>query len=325
MNSIDSPSSDGSDQSAHSPISTAIHTPAQDRSTPNPAAPTINIHARVFTPSSPATFANKGLQRSIALVLKQVGFDSATPQALDSFAQHVEIYLESLINNVHNIALGARRDKPTPNDFQLMLQQRNLPIWLLNPHRKHPIPQRLLELKKEAPSQSAHSNPVTKSLPILHPDLSGETQRASMEYIPSHFPEFPSIHTFRYTPRIEKTERDSQKIRAAAALAAKQGEDALRGLVRAAKVRKQKEVRSIVQRESHGRERYRLWEAAMQKLLSDKANRPAAGGRTRLSDQEIADASMIVNASAPYLRQELPRTGAGKRSLPRPTLELQGP
>ncbi|PHH51680.1 hypothetical protein CFIMG_004718RA [Ceratocystis fimbriata CBS 114723] len=288
-------------------------------------AETPQIRTHKFTPSTASVFANQGLQRSIALALKQVGFNSATPQALDSFAQHAEKYLQTLIEDVHNIALSARRDKPTPNDFQVMLQSRNLPIWLLNPHRKHPIPQKLLEPKKETSDLPSPSNPAVKSLPILHPDLSGETQRKAMEYIPKHFPEFPSIHTFRYTPRIEKTERDSQKIRAAAALAAKQGEDALRGLVRAAKVRKQKEVRSIVQRETHGRERYRLWEAAMQKLLSDKANRPAIGGRSRLSDQEIADASMIVNASIPYLRQERPRTGAGKRALPRPTLEIQGP
>ncbi|KAL1902072.1 hypothetical protein Cpir12675_000179 [Ceratocystis pirilliformis] len=276
MSSMDLSMVDDSDKPANPLTNTSIHLSPQAK----PATPTIpSAHVVAETP--------------------QIQAHKFTPSTAN---------LQSLIDDVHNIALSARRDKPTPNDFQVMLQSRNLPIWLLNPHRKHPIPQKLLEPTKEASDLPLPSNPALKSLPILHPDLSGETQRKAMEYIPKHFPEFPSIHTFSYTPRIEKTERDSQKIRAAAALAATQGEDALRGLVRAAKVRKQKEVRSIVQRETHGRERYRLWEAAMQKLLSDKANRPAIGGRSRLSDQEIADASMIVNATIDLKRHHVKGT-----------------
>ncbi|KKA27775.1 hypothetical protein TD95_004721, partial [Thielaviopsis punctulata] len=281
------------------------------------------IASKVYSYPTAGAYANGALKRSIALVLKQIGFDSATPQALDSFTQHAESYLHNLINDVHTLAVSARREIPTPNDFQLILQRRKIYINDLKPHRKHPIPRNLLQPRTEVVEVFPAPNTVLKSLPILHPELSGAAERAAMEYIPAKFPGFPSIHTFRYTPRLEKSERDPQRIRAAAALAAKQGEDALRGLVRAAKVRKQKEVRSIVQRDPHGKERYRLWEAAMQKLLSDKANGSTGGARTRLSDQEIADSSMIVNSSGPYLRQERPRTGAGKRALPRTVLEIQ--
>lgn len=49
-----------------------------------------SLTTNVYSYPTAGSFSNKALQRSIALALKQIGFDSATPQALDSFAQHAE-------------------------------------------------------------------------------------------------------------------------------------------------------------------------------------------------------------------------------------------
>lgn len=100
--------------------------------------------------------------------------------------------------------------------------------------------------------------------------------------------------------------RDSKKIREEAARTAQQGEDALRRLVRASKMRKQKEVKSLVERDVHGKERFRLWELTMKRFMT------AEGNGEHADAVEIADHSMIVNGEAMFARKEVPRFG--KRS-----------
>ena len=97
--------------------------------------------------------------------------------------------------------------------------------------------------------------------------------------------------------------RDSKKIREEAARTAQQGEDALRRLVRASKMRKQKEVKSLVERDVQGKERFRLWELTMKRFMA------ADGGTEHADAVEIADHSMIVNGEAMFSRKEVPRFG----------------
>jgi len=218
-----------------------------------------------------------------------------------------------LIEALKHQALSARREQPNPADFETILRTFNLPIDSLKPHARHPIPKNLLVPKTK--NISVPRGSYLRPLPTLSEELSGKPEKESKEYIPSQFPEFPSRHTFVSTPREEsRDKKDPNLMREEVSKAAKQGEDALRGLLRASKVRQQKEVRSQTQRYPASRERYKLWEHAMERMMKSRDGLSALRDSTSekpLGDQ-IANASMIVNSATESHRRE------GVRSTRRP-------
>lgn len=278
----------------------------------------------------PIDVSHAGLRRSIALVLDHVGFDGADTEAVASFALAVEecmlpdsiharpplalgashltslhVDIDSILGVLKRQALSARREQPTPVDFERTLQTFNLPVDSLKPHVRHPIHATRLVPKVE--TISLPDGPHLRPLPTLADELSGKPAKEEKEYIPSLFPEFPSRHTFISTPREESQDKkEPNTMREHLSKAAKQGEDALRGLLRASKVRQQKEVRSQAQRYPASRERYKLWEQAMGKMMkpvgeeglvrAEDSSKPAA--------DQVANASMIVNFSTDSLRRE---------------------
>lgn len=147
------------------------------------------------------------------------------------------------------------------------------------------------------------------TLPILGPELSGQADKDNKPYIPTTFPEFPSKHTYKFTEQEDVNIRDSKKIREQAARTAQQGEDALRRLVRASKMRKQKEVKSLVEKDGNGKERFRLWELTMKRFMGME------GGGQHSDQVEIADHSMIVNGDTAFSRKEVSRLGKRTATL----------
>ncbi|KAF5022211.1 hypothetical protein F66182_5726 [Fusarium sp. NRRL 66182] len=245
--------------------------------------------------------ARAGLQRSIAMVLQHDGFQGASPEAMESFSGMVEAYLEGMIEAAKTLALVARREHPVPTDFEHALRRHNISISSLKPHLKPPIPSRqLLPRYVDVLPQDLDAY---ATLPLLGADLSGQPDKDEKNYVPSSFPDFPSRHTYKFTPQEDASIRNSKKIREEAARTAQQGEDALRRLVRASKMRKQKEVKNLVERDACGKERFRLWESTMKRFM-------ATEGRGENTDQmEIADHSMIVNGEANFSRKEVPKAG----------------
>jgi transcription initiation factor TFIID subunit 8 len=183
----------------------------------------------------------------------------------------------------------------------------NLPTDLLRPHHRTPIPRTALAPSFHLDTASFNDVPAG-ALPLLSEELSGQHEKDLKQYIPKNFPEFPSLHTYRYTPADNPGNIDVAapgRIREAAAKSAKEGEDALRKLVRAAKIRNQKEARTVADRDVCGRERYRLWDGAMKGLLQDLA--PPVG--TEMLFESSADQGMIVNSDTAFSRREVARGG----------------
>ncbi|PHH84387.1 hypothetical protein CDD83_2020 [Cordyceps sp. RAO-2017] len=256
------------------------------------SAPTHRHHARC------------GVQRSIALVLRHVGFAAATPEAMESFTNLFESYLESIIDETKRFALAARREHPIPTDFEHMLHYHNLSTSALRPHLRNPVAGD--ELSPTYRDVVAVDADALRTLPLLSAELSGQADKEAKPFIPASFPDFPSRHTYRYTPQAESGSRDPKGIREEAARTAQEGEEALRKLVRASKMRKQKEVKTLVERNSQGKERFRLWETMMRRFM-DAGDSAGA---------DVADNSMIVNGDAVFSRKEVSRLGKRPPALP---------
>lgn len=330
--------------------------------------------------------ARTGLRRGIALTLEQVGFDSSSEEAMESFTNIVETCmavlilalnsiltatladLASIVQDVRTFTNAARRSYPIPTDFELTLKRFNLTTSALKPHIRPPIPRS----KRLTTYESLTIETATDAfLPVLGDELSGAADKKSKAHVPTAFPSFPSIHTYKSTPEVKeykppkddwgefdpelqsqsisqsqtlvgsqsqilvlsqsqsqaRAQRplapdeiphgDPKKIREAAAKEAKYGEQALRKLMRASKIAKQKEVWSTAQREPQRRVRHELWESSMKDFIEEEA---AAKGLTvedgaihgAMGKFEIADHSTIVNAESRYHRKEVQRAGMRK-------------
>lgn len=272
-------------------------------------------------------FARTGIQRSIAMVLSHDGFESASPEALESFTELVEqcmtqlpydynpfpsanapisIDMSSIIQEVKRLAISSRREAPIPSDFESMLKYHNIPLSSLKPHVKSRI---FTHNATDRGLAVVTADDTFTSLPLLGVELSGQPDKDSKPYIPASFPGFPSTHTYRFTPQEDKRTKDSKQIREDAAKSAQLGEDALRRLVRASKMRKQKEVKSLVERDSQGKERFRLWESTMKRFMGGDRFREHA------DKVDIADHSMLVNADVKFSRREVSRLGKKSNAL----------
>lgn len=262
-----------------------------------------------------------GLRRSIALTLQHVGFDSATNEALEGFTETVDTCecasslivpgkhkltsmadFTGFVEHLKRTANAARRDNPTPADFETILQRYNIPTSSLKPHLKNPVSKKKLVPKTYNPfTEDLGAIQSTKASMFLGPELDGNQEKESKEWIPSSFPSFPSKHSYRFTP-VEAPVRDLKKKRAEAASEARKGEEALRRIDRAAKISRQKELKELANRNPLSRQRHEALEEMMKEFIPKAGSSKSGGGML-----EIADHSMIVNAGAKYLRQEVPK------------------
>lgn len=268
--------------------------------------------------------------------------------------------MASVIAEIKTFANAARRAYPIPTDFEITLKRFNLTTSALKPHLRPPVPK---SKRKPTWETLPIAQNVDADLPVLGPELSGQPEKEAKLHIPTIFPPFPSVHTYKSTPLVreysppnedwgqfetdlpsqsvapqsqtqagsqtqtqtqvshrplapdEIPRGDPKKMREAAAKEAKYGEEALRRLLRASKIAKQKEVWSTAQRDPPRKLRYELWESSMRDLIEEEARvqssetDPGAihGAAGRF---EIADHSTIVNSETAFHRKEVQRSGA---------------
>lgn len=252
--------------------------------------------------------------------------------------------MDSLCDDVRSMANHARRNMVIPTDFELSLDAFNVNLTHLKKHRRNAIPPDSIkgpevadeDKRKADETPEAHRERMASKgfaeLPILDTKLSGDAEKEAKPYIPTGFPAFPSKHTYQHTlvdiesvtvkapiheqPAGTKATTqptpdwrgDPEKIREAAAVQAKQAEEALRKLVRASKMASLKDLRSTAEKNPTSKVRYELWEEAMKSMLRKKGGKDG-GGAAR---EDVADHSMVVNAQKKYHRREIPRSAKSR-------------
>ncbi|RYO78484.1 hypothetical protein DL766_002431 [Monosporascus sp. MC13-8B] len=251
-----------------------------------------------------------GLRRSIVLALQHVGFESATKEALESFTGTVDTYMSGFIGQLKRTAHAARRENPTPADFETVLRRYNIPTSSLKPHLKNPVPKKQLSPKTYDPiTEDISALQSTETPRFLGPELDGNLDKQSREWIPESFPGFPSKHTYKFTP-VEVPAPDKKKKRAEALADTRKAEQALGRIDRAGKISRHKELKEMADRDPLSKQRHQGWEEVMRAYLPKKDG--SKDGST--GSLEIADFSTIVNAGARYLRQEAPKASRRNQS-----------
>lgn len=130
--------------------------------------------------------------------------------------------------DVRQSMLSCRRTAPIPQDFLQALHTHQLSLRSLIPHLDPPVPPERSQfpLETEPPQENEH-----QQLKFLGPVLNSAPDERARAYVPKHFPEFPSKHTYRATAEFPDREVDPRKVRERATEESRMGEEALRRLV----------------------------------------------------------------------------------------------
>lgn len=194
-------------------------------------------------------------------------------------------------SHVRQSMLASRRVQPIPHDFELALSRHRISPDDLSPYLKGSRAARTTSFPATLlPSPPPEEDDFT-SVAFLGSQLSGEDDRARSAYIPQHFPQFPSKHTYRYTSVFTERDADPRRIRERATEDGRHGEEALRKLARAAF--QDNQMRST------GREK-RLWGRKMESMDSmfEKTVKAVAKKSPKSAGLAGAAASMEIDSGA---------------------------
>ncbi|KAJ5111589.1 hypothetical protein N7532_002124 [Penicillium argentinense] len=170
------------------------------------------------------------MNRSLGQLLRDAGYELADPAALASLRSSAEEYLSRLSSYVRQSMLSARRIQPIPHDFEHALKRGRVSTGDLEPYIK---PSRLSSSMPTLLPSPPPEDEVSRKLPFLNA-LRVEESESNRSYVPKHFPDFPSKHTYSTTAVFTERDSDPRKIRERAAEDGRHGEEALRNLASAA-------------------------------------------------------------------------------------------
>lgn len=265
--------------------------------TPNAMSPG-RLDCKVESGPTVHDFGRAGLTRSVGLQLQQAGFHSSKGDALEALTTAAESYLTHLLEHIKRSANGARRNDLIPQDFEYALAKSNISLSSLEPQAKHSVPKEVLEPSFFNPIKEDVQQ-FLKPRPFLGDELSGQKEKDARPWIPKHFSPFPRPYAYKFTPYQHAV--DYSKEQAQAESDARKGERALRNINRAARIRRQKEIKAIALSDPMSRERHNTWEKMMTVLLPDIDQTGRA--------PEIADHSTIVNYGARHDRKSVHKPG----------------
>ena len=210
-----------------------------------------------------------------------------------------------LLSHIRASMISSRRAQPLPLDFEFALRQNGISVDSLRPHVKPPPPTRktLPNLPSPLPEEPIASD-IDHS--FLGDSLSGPLQQQALNYIPKHFPKFPSRHTYESTEVFPKREVDPRKVREQATEEGRLGEEALRKLTRAAK-EGQAQPKQRMKRRLWGRRKESM-ETMFDKTLKAIMKRSAEGtqNEAKAERQENVEVPLGLGLHFPPTTSEKP-------------------
>lgn len=128
--------------------------------------------------------------------------------------------------------LSSRRVQAIPQDFLQALHMNQLSLRSLIPHLDPPVSPSRSQFPLEVATADGQSNlEIAGRLP------GSQLYELPKAYIPRHFPDFPSKHSYKATSEFSELERDPRKLRELAMEEGRMGEEALRRLLGSASSR----------------------------------------------------------------------------------------
>ena len=219
--------------------------------------------------------------------------------------------------DVRQSMLSCRRTQAIPQDFLQSLHTHQLSLRSLLLHLDPPVsPSRTQFLLQTDAAQDTDE----QHLRLLGPLLNADANEKPRSYIPKHFPELPSKHTYKATPVYPEQEQDPRKVREKATEEGRLGEEALRRLVGAGAGKLALGFRQGRKAQSTRAVSNELWMETMQAVTQEvpdsmDLDTEAGIGKGKQKEDNAPSAPLIgygrlesvVNAEKKYWRQPAPR------------------
>lgn len=209
--------------------------------------------------------------------------------------------------------LSSRRVQAIPQDFLQALHMNQLSLRSLVPHLDPPVNPSQSQFSLESATVDGKDDLTVLSRTLI--DLPHEPPKS---YIPRHFPEFPSEHSYKATAVYPELEKDPRRIRELAMEEGRMGEIALRKLLSAASNQfSVTEPKTGHVKESTRTRRYELWEETMLAVAPDLESQPEISDinqdRRELRHGQTIDMKVLgkrymssaVNADRRYWRKNI--------------------
>lgn len=172
--------------------------------------------------------------------------------------------------DVRQSMLSCRRTQAIPQDFLQALHTHQLSLRSLLPHLDPPVnPSRTqFPLQKHIAQDNDEQH-----LRFLGPLLNADPDEKLRNYVPKHFPELPSKHTYIATPEYAQHEQDPRKVREKATEEGRLGEEALRRLVSAGAMKPANGLRHVQTLDVARAGRDQVWMETMQAVTQETPDR----------------------------------------------------
>ena len=227
--------------------------------------------------------------------------------------------------DVRQSMLSCRRTQAIPQDFLQALHTHQLSLRSLLPHLDPPVNPSRTQFPLQI--EIAHED-GEQHLRFLGPLLNANPDEKLRAYVPKHFPELPSKHTYKSTPEYAEHEQDPRKVREKATEEGRLGEEALRRLVGAGAGKPPQESRQGRKPQSARVVRDQVWMETMRAVTQGTPDNmdfdmdTSIGKGKQKEDDPLPDLSFgygrlgqAVNAEKRYWRKPAPQSREANGSI----------